>query len=117
MLAQRSMTSLRFVVSADAFVEGSGRLLHPWRRLYGRRGVGDRGALPCGVDLYPLGRDGASHDDDVLEHVARGVVDGLFDFPDLLSCGVDDPVALHIRIGIIGAVVPSLHDPTSSGGP
>src|SRR5215203_3670171 len=90
--------SAALIVRVDGFVESSRRVLHLW------------------CYLYPLGWDGASPDDDVLEHVARGVVDGVFDLPDLLPRGVAESVALQLRVGIIGAMVCTLHTSSSGGG-
>src|SRR3712207_6811768 len=77
--------SVSFVVVADGRVERARELLHLRGGLDGLSVVGKKDALFTGVHVYALGWDGVSVYDDVLENVARGVVNGFLDPPNFLA--------------------------------
>ena len=68
----------------DGLVEGSGEVCYVRGGFYGLRVVGDGDALAFDVHFYLFGRDDASPDQDVLEHVARGIVVAFVEPSDLV---------------------------------
>lgn len=62
-----------------------------------------------GVHLDRVGQNGAHVYGEVLEHVARRVVDRLLDLPDLDARGVHERVSFDLGVGVLGSVVGFFH--------
>src|SRR5215208_2656679 len=85
----------------DGLVERAGEALHSRGGLDRLSVEGDGDAPLVRIYLYSFGRDGASVYDDVLQDVARSVVDSALDLPDLGSRSVVDSVTFHLRVRVV----------------
>src|SRR5215208_7680745 len=88
------------VVRPQRPVELAGGVFGFGRGFYEAFGVRRPDAPGRGVDLDPVGQDGAPVRYHVLQNVAHRVVDGLLDLADSSARGVPELVALHGRVRV-----------------